>query len=66
MYLNYIYACDMFSLCLIRIISQPTSDNFVQRRYDFSDYKRVRDAQLQKIGELYWNYKIKFFLCDSS
>ncbi|EHA8588170.1 hypothetical protein COCNU_scaffold004286G000010 [Cocos nucifera] len=30
-----------------------------QRRYDLFDHERARDVRLKKIGELYWNYKVK-------
>ncbi|KAG1331570.1 hypothetical protein COCNU_02G015380 [Cocos nucifera] len=32
-----------------------------QRRYDFSDHERTRDARLKKIGELYRGYKVKIY-----
>ena len=31
----------------------------MQRRYDFPDHERARDAQLRKIGVMYRNYKVK-------
>ncbi|EHA8588558.1 hypothetical protein COCNU_scaffold005780G000010 [Cocos nucifera] len=30
-----------------------------QRRYDFSDHERARDARLRKIEKLYRDYKVK-------
>jgi hypothetical protein len=31
----------------------------VQRRYDFPDHERAREACLQRIGELYRHYRIR-------
>ncbi|KAG1347083.1 hypothetical protein COCNU_06G009120 [Cocos nucifera] len=61
-----------FSLAVVagassnRTFHDPTHMAYVwnrqhQKRYDFFDYERARDARLKKIEELYRGYKVKLY-----